>query len=241
MESEGEKKRIWRTWTWCISVLAPSGAGEQRACGWFLCAAYPAGTWGTPVHPVDWGKHRDACGDEWTHSDVSHRQQLMDGWSKWISDWLDARVLWNIFFHSPVTTKVWHRLFEKTIKLLRIHGRVPFVFIPKARQHLVESCSAKPRGTGEVWNHRTQSTHTHARKRTHMHAQTHTHTGTVCELSILFGELLPLVELQEAVGPQAMCVRQTLHDGVEKTLSQTQGTKDRFGTLTQNKITNKRH
>lgn len=84
-------------------------------------------------------------------------------------------------------------------------------------------------------------TRTHARKRTHTHAQTHTHTGTVCELSILFGELLPLVELQEAVGPQAMCVRQTLHDGVEKTLIQTQGTKDRFGTLTQNKTTNKRH
>lgn len=82
---------------------------------------------------------------------------------------------------------------------------------------------------------------TGSRARTHMHAQTHTHTGTVCELSILFGELLPLVELQEAVGPQAMCVRQTLHDGVEKTLIQTQGTKDRFGTLTQNKITNKQH
>lgn len=80
-------------------------------------------------------------------------------------------------------------------------------------------------------------THTNARTCTH----THTHTGTVCELSILFGELLPLVELQEAVVPQATCVRQTLHDGVEKTLIQTQGTKDRFGTLTQNKITNKRH
>lgn len=43
-------------------------------------------------------------------------------------------------------------------------------------------------------------------------------THTFCELSILVGELLLPVELQEAVVPQATCVRQTLHNRVEEAL-----------------------
>lgn len=41
---------------------------------------------------------------------------------------------------------------------------------------------------------------------------------TLCELGILFDELLLSVELEEAVVPQAMCVRQTLHYCVQETL-----------------------
>lgn len=41
---------------------------------------------------------------------------------------------------------------------------------------------------------------------------------TFCELSILFDELLLSVELEEAVVPQAMSVRQTLHYCIQETL-----------------------
>lgn len=41
---------------------------------------------------------------------------------------------------------------------------------------------------------------------------------TFHELSVLFGELLVLVGLDEAVVPQATCVRQTLNHCVEETL-----------------------
>ena len=40
---------------------------------------------------------------------------------------------------SPVTAEVWHCFFKKIVKLSWIYGCVPFIFIPKAQQHLRES------------------------------------------------------------------------------------------------------
>lgn len=106
---------------------------------------------------------------------------------------------------SPVTTEVWHSFFKKIVKLSWVHNCLPFVFIPKAQQHLREG-----------WHREIRSDEKTQIKGRGGYRGTEEHTFS--ELSILLGELLLLVELQEAVVPQATCVRQTLDYRIQETL-----------------------
>lgn len=100
------KDRIFSTEThthteiWQIFVQAPSLFVERRVCGWFLCAACPIGTWGTPAHPVDWVKHRDFLNvtvpGSYFCTSLTFKTNLYNSWQS--GKWIDIQFLscpWN--------------------------------------------------------------------------------------------------------------------------------------------------
>lgn len=119
--------------------------------------------------------------------------------------------------YSPVTTEVWHCFFEIAVKLTRIDGRFRFIFIPKACEHLRESCTGTS-GVMKKSGRERQRTQTRREVMTKIQEKNRNRGRTFCQLGVFFGKLLLPVSLQEAVVAQAARVRQTLHYCIEETL-----------------------